>query len=125
MRRRLWTVLAVLALALSGGFQPTYPQEHMRFPRLIDREMPRFPEAAVRAGIHDASVFVQIRITADGTTIPVEALKCSHPMLGFEEKALQALSSWRWDPALSDGRPVAVYLIVPVRFHHESSPHAI
>jgi outer membrane biosynthesis protein TonB len=87
--------------------------------------MPRFPEPALRAGVRDAIVVVQIEITTDGLTIPEQALTCAHPMLGFEEEALRTVSLWLWNPALGDGRPIAVYQMVPIRFHREQPDRQI
>jgi TonB family protein len=118
-------VIPGLALTLCGASPVPAAPEHFRFPKLIYRELPRFPEPAVRAGVRDATVLVQIMIRADGTTLPEQALNCSHPMLGFEEEALRTASSWLWNPALSDGRPVEVHQMVPVRFHREQPDRQI
>jgi TonB family protein len=37
--------------------------------------------------------------------------------LGLDEKAIEAVKSWRFEPALKDGKPVAVSVNVEVNFH--------
>jgi len=36
--------------------------------------------------------------------------------LGLDEKAVEAVRSWRFDPATKDGKPVAVQIDVEVAF---------
>jgi protein TonB len=36
--------------------------------------------------------------------------------LGLDEKAIEAVKTWRFDPALKDGKPVAVQINVEVSF---------
>ena len=36
--------------------------------------------------------------------------------LGLDEKAIQAVNQWKFEPALKDGRPVAVQIAVEVQF---------
>ena len=36
--------------------------------------------------------------------------------LGLDEKAIEAVSTWRFEPALKDGKPVPVQINVEVKF---------
>jgi TonB family protein len=36
--------------------------------------------------------------------------------LGLDEKALEAVKNWRFDPAMKDGKPVSVAISVEVTF---------
>jgi TonB family protein len=36
--------------------------------------------------------------------------------LGLDEKAIEAVKTWRFEPALKDGKPVAVQINVEVSF---------
>jgi TonB family protein len=36
--------------------------------------------------------------------------------LGLDEKAIEALKQWRFEPAMKDGKPVAVQVSVEVNF---------
>jgi TonB family protein len=37
--------------------------------------------------------------------------------MGLDQKALDAVRTWRFDPARKDGRPVAVQMNIIVNFH--------
>jgi TonB family protein len=37
--------------------------------------------------------------------------------MGLDQKALDAVRTWRFDPAKKDGRPVAVQMNIIVNFH--------
>ena len=44
-------------------------------------------------------------------------LKVSRSLgLGLDEKAIQAVNQWKFEPALKDGKPVAVAINVEVQF---------
>lgn len=99
--------------------------DRLRIPRLIDRENPDFPAEAARAGIWNATVFVNARIQVDGSVVAVDVLQCSAPGLGFEKEALRTTANWRYAPACADGRPVEVFWVITVRFHREARTFAI
>jgi protein TonB len=37
--------------------------------------------------------------------------------MGLDEKAVAAVRTWRFEPAMKDGHPVAVQMSVEVNFH--------
>jgi protein TonB len=76
---------------------------------------PLYPELARVARI-EGRVVLQAVICTDGSVTDLEVLRCSHPKLGFEEAAVDAVRQWRYKPALLDGRPVEVYFTVLVDF---------
>jgi len=45
-----------------------------------------------------------------------EARVARHLGMGLDEKALEAVRSWRFEPAMKDGRPVAVQVNIEVYF---------
>ena len=36
---------------------------------------------------------------------------------GLDEKAVEAVSQWKFEPATKNGKPVAVFIDVEVKFH--------
>jgi TPR repeat protein len=42
--------------------------------------------------------------------------------MGLDEKAIEAVRNWRFEPALKDGKPVPVLIAVNVAFHLYQSP---
>jgi protein TonB len=75
---------------------------------------PAYPATARRAGV-EGQVVVRARVTAEGTVHEVQLRRGAHPLL--DEAALDAVERWRFTPALRDGRPVAVWANVPIRFY--------
>ena len=86
-------------------------------PVLIEasRVQPEYPELARVARV-EGHVILQVLIEPDGSVGDVEVLRCNRPNLGFEESAARAVRRWRYEPALQNGKPVAVYLTVFVEF---------
>jgi periplasmic protein TonB len=80
---------------------------------------PRYPESARTAGIEGTSV-LRFVVLADGLvgTINVEK-SAGHPDL--DRSAIEAVKSWRFEPARRGKEPVPVWVTIPVRFelkHH-------
>lgn len=82
-------------------------------PREIDRVVPRYPNAARRAGT-EGSVIVRGIVRRDGTIDDLEILKDLPHGLG--EEAKRAVSRWRFRPATYRGEPIDVYYTVTVNF---------
>jgi len=73
---------------------------------------PRYPDAAREAGV-DGTVIVAALVCEHGRVVD-EAIVESIPML--DAAALEAVSGWTFVPARYQGRPVARWVDVPVRF---------
>jgi protein TonB len=54
-------------------------------------------------------------VDKDGKTRNIQVLRALG--LGLDEKAIEAVKTWRFDPALKDGKPVDVLVSVQVTFH--------
>jgi TonB family protein len=58
---------------------------------------------------------LQAVITPDGRATEIEVVK--GPGLGLEEKAVEAVKTWRFKPAIGpNGKPVAVIVPIEVTF---------
>ncbi len=101
------------------------PEEHpivrLRYPRLIHKVRPDYPEPALRQGIKEASVFVQFVIDRRGRVKNPRILKCTHAEIGFEGAALIAVKRWRYEPAEMNGDALEVYQTVEVKFDAATS----
>jgi protein TonB len=86
-------------------------------PRLIQgsRVQPRYPDIARRARV-EGRVILMIVIGPDGAVGPIEVVRGPDPRHGFELAAIEAVKRWRYQPALLNGRPVAVYATVVIDF---------
>jgi protein TonB len=81
-------------------------------PEVVNRVTPTYPDLARDAGV-DGTVQVQALVGKDGRVKDVKVTK-SIPML--DAAALAAVRQWVFKPALSNNKPVAVWVAVPVRF---------
>jgi protein TonB len=81
-------------------------------PEAITKVAPIYPDIAREAGV-DGVVLVQALVGKDGHVKDVRVVK-DIPML--KEAAVTAVRQWVFKPALSNNKPVAVWVAVPVRF---------
>lgn len=81
-------------------------------PRVISQVKPRYPEIAYSAGL-EGRVTVQVLVDRTGSVVRARIVQSS-PM--FDASALEAARQWRFVPAMYQGRPIAVWIAVPVRF---------
>jgi protein TonB len=79
------------------------------------RVPPEYPEIA-RRGRVEADVILQAIVEPDGSVKDPRVLRCTTRGFGFEEAATNAIRQWRYEPALQDGQPVAVYFTIQVEF---------
>lgn len=81
-------------------------------PEAVTRVPPTYPDLAREAGV-DGTVMVQALVGKDGKVKDVRVVK-SIPML--DESAKAAVRLWVFKPALSNNKPVAVWVGVPIKF---------
>jgi protein TonB len=81
-------------------------------PEAVTKVTPTYPDLAREAGV-DGTVMVQALVGKDGKVKDVRVVK-SIPML--DESAKAAVRQWVFKPALSNNKPVAVWVGVPVKF---------
>ena len=75
---------------------------------------PEFSEEARKAKYQGTTL---ISLVVDPSGAPRD-LQIVRPLgLGLDEKAIAAVSTWKFDPARRDGQPVAVTIMVEVMFH--------
>lgn len=82
-----------------------------------------FPEALRGSGIQ-GSVRLRPVVDANGCAHDVRVVKKVHPQL--DEVAKQTVKTWKFEPALKDGRPVKVQIELEVPFKdpgHRLSGH--
>jgi TonB family protein len=120
-RRALLALLAealphddVLRLAAANSNDPE-PGDYIfveELPEALRKVPPVYPEAARRQGV-EGTVMVQALVGTDGL-VKRTAIKDSIPPL--DEAAMQAVRQWVFRPARTGGAPIAVWVMVPVRF---------
>jgi periplasmic protein TonB len=81
-------------------------------PEAVSKVQPLYPDLAREAGV-DGTVMVQALVGKDGKIKDTKVVK-SIPML--DQSAVTAVRQWVFKPALSNNKPVAVWVAVPVKF---------
>lgn len=81
-------------------------------PRLVRRVDPVYPPLAMQARVQ-GEVIIDAVIETDGTVSEMQVIS-GHPLL--IQAALDAVRRWRYEPTYLNEQPVAVKLVVTVRF---------
>jgi len=79
-------------------------------PRPIKTVVPAYPGSG--RGV-TGTVLIQTLIGRDGR---VKEMRVAHSLPGFDEAAKAALRQWIFTPALKEGTPVPVWVVIPFRF---------
>ena len=84
------------------------------YPSCVYCPDPKYSEEARKAK-YQGTVVIQAVITPDGRAIDIQVVK--GPGLGLEDKAVEAVKTWRFKPAIGpNGKPVAVIVPIEVTF---------
>ena len=90
---------------LAGGVRP---------PRVIYSPDPVYTKEATEAKFQ-GTCEVSLIVGADGNPHDIKVLT---PLgKGLDEKAIDAIKAWKFEPAMKDGGPVATQIVVEVTFH--------
>jgi protein TonB len=82
-------------------------------PKVLFAPEPEFSEAARKAKVA-GNVLVSLQVDTNGKPTHVRVLRGIG--LGLDEKAVEAVSQYKFKPAMEDGKPVAVEMQVEVNF---------
>jgi len=89
---------------VGGGVSP---------PRVIYQPEPEYSEEARKAKYQGTCVLWLV-VGADGRPRDVKVTRSLG--LGLDEKAIETVRTWKFEPAMKDGKPVAVQISVEVDF---------
>ncbi len=107
------TVVASGAVRAAKASGPIHLPEDAKPPvEWTSNTRPEFPQSARAAG-REGQVILKLVVTETGQVRDVKVLRGEEP---FVSAAVRAVSTWRYEPALLEGRPVAVYRMVKVPF---------
>jgi protein TonB len=95
--------------ALPGFGEYVYVEE---FPEAIKKVTPDYPDLARQSSM-EGQVVVQALVGKDGRVKQTKVVK-SNPV--FDQAAVKAVEQYVFKPALSNNKPVAVWVAVPIRF---------
>ena len=98
-----------------GGGPPSAGTGRYGYPTCVYCPQAQYSGEAVKSK-YQGTVFLVVTITADGKATDIKVAKGVG--LGLDEKAIEAVRSWRFRPAAGpDGRPAAVRQTIEVTFH--------
>ncbi|UZJ40738.1 energy transducer TonB [Prosthecochloris sp. SCSIO W1101] len=87
-----------------------------KMPSFIRQRKPRYPSSARRAGI-EGKVFVSVLISEKGKPIKAKIMKREpSDQKVFDKSAVEAVMKSTYSPGIQHGRPVKVWLMIPIRF---------
>ncbi len=90
----------------------TFKQSVNVLPVALKKAKPVYPDMARMAGI-EGTVTVQALVGKDGRVTKTKVIDGPVPL---HEAAIEAVKNWMFQPATTDGRPVAVWLAIPIKF---------
>jgi len=96
-----------------GGVSGTGPKGYGSAPALLYKVEPEFSEEARKAK-YQGTVVLTIEVGEDGKARRFQVLRGLG--LGLDEKAIEAVTQWRFRPALRSGKPVPAPATVEVNF---------
>jgi TonB family protein len=135
-RRLVWTVVVlvcVMASAVAGtlmalplgwpvGEAAAHAQQvvdgkdpEVTLPKVIAEVKPKYTPEAIQAKV-EGTVMMTAVVRTDGTPGDVEITKSLDTEYGLDNQAVAALSQWRFEPGLKDGKPVPVRVTIEMRF---------
>ena len=79
------------------------------------RALPAYPPLGRQTRVGGV-VLLQAVITEQGEVAAITVLSAPRLDLGFSAAAIEAVSTWRYEPGMLGGKPVAVNLRVRVEF---------
>lgn len=117
MKRIIGILLAYVLLVGCGGKkqEAVYTELNVdSMPELVSMPAPEYPQAAKDAGM-EGLVYIRAEVMPNGKVIAAEIGQSSgHPEL--DAAAVSAVLGAVFKPAIADGKPVPVWVGVPVRF---------
>jgi periplasmic protein TonB len=83
-------------------------------PQVIHSIQPEFtPEA--RQANYEGTVSIQLIVDSQGNPQAIHVVR--HLGMGLDQKAIEAVQQYRFRPAIYQGHPVAVQMVIDVEFH--------
>jgi TonB family protein len=82
-------------------------------PVLLSKTEPEYSEEARKAK-HQGTVVLYVQIDSSGHAVNVKVVKSLG--LGLDEKAMEAVQKWKFQPGKKDGKPVTVEATIEVNF---------
>ncbi len=106
--------MRIIALALVAVCTLSAQElSRLRAPAIISKVEPQYSEEARKAGLQ-GTVLLKIVVDTDGKPRDPKVLRSLG--LGLDERAVEAVSNWKFQPGAKDGQPVPVQAQIEVNF---------
>lgn len=89
-----------------------------KLPEPIEGPQPEYTAGMARRGL-EGTVVIQVLVGKDGR---VRDTRVFQSVPGLDSAAVAAVRRWTFEPARSNGRPVTVWVAVPIRFPPQGPP---
>ena len=109
MKKIILAALVALNLGVVSVFAAASPTK----PAVASKVLPDYPVSCLQAGV-EGRVVVEGLVNSRGEIIGVNAVKAPDPELAAA--AVQAVSQWKFTPAMRDGVPTDTVVRIPVEF---------
>jgi TonB family protein len=107
-------------VVVNGVTEPVYkPRDGVTRPRATYSPAPEFSEEARKKKVQ-GTVVLDLIVTSAGNAAQVRVVQSQG--YGLDEKAVEAVSKWKFDPGTKDGKPVSVEVPVEVDFRLQQHP---
>ena len=83
-------------------------------PEVIHAVDPQFTDSA-RQAVYQGTVSIQLIIDSQGNPQDIHVIR--HLGMGLDDKAIEAVRQYKFRPAMYQGHPVAVQMVINVDFH--------
>lgn len=114
MNKKSLLKLTLIAIALFAASVPARAESSFdEAPTPLRTQAPAYPEALRREGV-SGIVSISVNIDESGNVAASSVSKSSNP--AFDQAALDAVAQWKFKPAKKAGQPVAVTVVLPIRF---------
>ncbi|HWR51071.1 MAG TPA: energy transducer TonB [Bryobacteraceae bacterium] len=106
--------LSIAVPALAGEQEKVYKVgDGVSAPQPIEKHNPEYTKEAKDAKI-EGTVVLKVEITSEGRVENVKVEKSLRPDL--DEQAIKAAETWKFKPAMKDGKPVRVQATIEINF---------
>jgi len=119
--KHLFSLVAGLPLLFASGAALAQPSD-VTPPRLLDHGEVAYPPSEASKGT-EAKVVLFVTVERDGSVGDAKVAESGGA--AFDRAALEAVSGWRFEPALRAGAPIRTRIRVPIQFAPQGPKQAV
>ena len=101
--------VALLIAGVSSGQESKYDE-----PPMPSKTFPAAYPSSLRSEGINGMVTISILVDEKGNVQEAVVKKSTRPE--FEQPAIEAIKKWKFEPAKKDGKPIAMSVLIPLKF---------